>query len=195
MTDTIFFKSLCVSSADDFCRTFDLTYKVPRHFLDQAIQSSQLVLLDASSDWTRLIDLVAESLGASQDAVPVRICIPLLGSPGWGDPHPKVRVTVRSRAVFSQCDTLTKDVLQFVYSLRTLLRRCPHACASVGLPAYMSADSWGGPGWLNKLSWLFDASVTIAGFSGEGKRRKFPACTHWLNFFFFSWTSRSGIVA
>ncbi|KAF8481217.1 Elongator complex protein 4 [Russula ochroleuca] len=132
--------------ADDFCRAFDLTYRVPRHFLDQAIQSSQLVLLDASGDWTRLIDLVAESLGTSQDAVPVRICIPLLGSPGWGDPHPK-------------------DVLQFVYSLRTLLRRCPHACASVGLPPYMSADRWGGPGWLNKLSWLFDASVTIAGFS------------------------------
>ncbi|KAN0125128.1 PAXNEB domain containing protein, partial [Russula decolorans] len=133
-------------SADDFCRTFDLTCKVPRHLLDQAIQSSQLVLLEASSDWTRLIDLVAESLGASQDAVPVRLCIPLLGSPGWGDPHPK-------------------DLLQFVYSLRTLLRRCPHACASVGLPPYMSADRWGGPGWLNKLSWLFDASVTIAGFS------------------------------
>jgi len=31
----------------------------------------------------------------------------------------------------------------------------------------MSADSWGGPGWLNKLSWLFDASVTLTGFSGE----------------------------
>lgn len=31
----------------------------------------------------------------------------------------------------------------------------------------MSGDDWGGRGWLNKLSWLFDASVTIAGFSGE----------------------------
>ena len=66
-------------------------------------------------------------------------------------------------------------------------------CASVGLPPYMSADRWGGPGWLNKLSWLFDASVTIAGFSGEGKRRFFSAYTGWL--IFFSWTSRSGTVA
>jgi elongator complex protein 4 len=162
------FSSLCVSPADDFCRAFDLTYRVPRHFLDQAIQSSQLVLLDASGDWTRLIDLVAESLGTSQDAVPVRICIPLLGSPGWGDPHPKVRVSFRG-ALLSYNVIPSQDVLQFVYSLRTLLRRCPHACASVGLPPYMSADRWGGPGWLNKLSWLFDASVTIAGFSGEGK--------------------------
>jgi hypothetical protein len=62
---------------------------------------------------------------------------------------------------------LGKDVLQFVYSLRTLLWRYPHACASVGLPPYMSDDRWGGPGWLNKLSWLFDASVTLAGFSGK----------------------------
>ena len=31
----------------------------------------------------------------------------------------------------------------------------------------MSGDDWGGRGWLNKLSWLFDASVTLAGFSGE----------------------------
>ena len=31
----------------------------------------------------------------------------------------------------------------------------------------MSADSWGGRGWLNKLSWLFDASVDLVGFSGE----------------------------
>jgi hypothetical protein len=31
----------------------------------------------------------------------------------------------------------------------------------------MSDDRWGGPGWLNKLGWLFDASVTLAGFSGK----------------------------
>jgi len=47
----------------------------------------------------------------------------------------------------------------------------------------MSADRWGGAGWLNKLGWLFDASVTIAGFSGEGKRRIFSARTHWLIIF------------
>jgi hypothetical protein len=33
----------------------------------------------------------------------------------------------------------------------------------------MSADSWGGAGWLNKLSWFFDSSITLAGFSGEKK--------------------------
>ncbi|KAI0004298.1 Elongator complex protein 4, partial [Russula compacta] len=145
-------------SADDFCGAFDLTHRVPGHFLEQAIESSQLVLLDASSDWTRLMGIIAKSLDTSPRGVarPVRICIPLLGSPGWGDPH-------------------AKDVLRFVYSLRALLRRCPHACASVGLPAHMCADSWGGPGWLEKLSWLFDASVTLTGFSDASLSLMFPS--------------------
>ncbi|KAI9455854.1 Elongator complex protein 4 [Russula earlei] len=142
------------SADDDFCCAFDLTYRLPEHVLDRATQSSQLVPLDASTDWTKLLGVIAEGLGTS--SVPVRICIPLLGSPGWGDPHPK-------------------DVLQFVYSLRTLLRRFPHACASVGLPPYMSADGWGGPGWLNKLGWFFDASVTLSGFSDPSLSLMFPS--------------------
>ncbi len=82
------------SPADDFCRAFDLTQRIPGPFLDQATKSSQLVLLKASRDSRRLIDVIAESLGtSSQDAVPIRICIPLLGSPGWGDLQPKVWMT------------------------------------------------------------------------------------------------------
>ncbi|KAH9175397.1 PAXNEB protein-domain-containing protein [Lactarius sanguifluus] len=145
------------SSADDFCQAFDLTQRIPGPFLDRATKSSQLVLLNASRDSKGLIDVIAESLGASsQDAVPIRICIPLLGSPGWGDLQPK-------------------DVLYFAYSLRTLLRRYPHACASVSLPPNMSGDNWGGRGWLNKLSWLFDASVTLAGFSDPSLSLTFPS--------------------
>ncbi|KAH8988824.1 Elongator complex protein 4 [Lactarius akahatsu] len=145
------------SSADDFCQAFDLTQRIPGPFLDQATKSSQLVLLNASRDSKGLIDVIAESLGASsQDVVPIRICIPLLGSPGWGDLQPK-------------------DVLYFAYSLRTLLRRYPHACASVSLPPNMSGDNWGGRGWLNKLSWLFDASVTLAGFSDPSLSLTFPS--------------------
>ncbi|KAN0128381.1 PAXNEB domain containing protein [Lactarius tabidus] len=145
------------STADDFCRAFDLTQRIPGLFLDQAKKSSQLVLLNASRDWKRLIDVIAESLGtSSQDAVPIRICIPLLGSPGWGDLQPK-------------------DVLYFAYSLRTLLRQYPHACASVCLPPYLSGDGWGGRGWLNKLSWLFDASITLAGFSDPSLSLTFPS--------------------
>jgi hypothetical protein len=56
----------------------------------------------------------------------------------------------------------------------------------------MSADRWGGPGWLNKLSWFFDASVTVAGFSGEGKKRCF-FFSRWVDYFHLA--SRSGTVA
>jgi hypothetical protein len=128
-----FFKSSGVSSADDFCRTFDLTHKVPRHVLDQAIQSSQLVLLDASTDWTRLIDLVAEGLGTCQDAAPVRICIPLLGSPGWGDPHPKVRVTFHN-ALFS------RNVIPSQRMSYNSYTRCVPSCGGVPMRALRLAS-------------------------------------------------------
>ncbi|KAH9004410.1 hypothetical protein EDB86DRAFT_3210211 [Lactarius hatsudake] len=135
-------KTTVSTSKSRFCQAFDLTQRIPRPFLDRATKSSQLVLLNASHDSKGLIDVIAESLGASsQDAVPIRICIRCL------DPQ---------------------DVLYFAYSLRTLLRRYPHVCASVSLPPNMSGDNWGGRGWLNKLSWLFDASVTLAGFSVTG---------------------------
>ncbi|KAH9082041.1 hypothetical protein EDB83DRAFT_609376 [Lactarius deliciosus] len=42
------------------------------------------------------------------------------------------------------------------------------------LPPNMSGDNWGGRGWLNKLSWLFDASVTLAGFSDPSLSLTFP---------------------
>jgi PAXNEB protein len=144
-----------------------LTHRVPRQILDQAIKSSQLVLLNVSTGLTRLIDAIAECLDtSSREVLPIRICIPLLGSPGWGDLHPKVWLITRPSY---NVNTHSKDVLHFVYTLRTILRRCSHACASVGLPPYISADSWGGAGWLNKLSWFFDSSITLAGFSGEKK--------------------------
>jgi hypothetical protein len=93
--------------------------------------------------------------------------------------------------LFLQCHTHTKDVLHFVYSLRAILRRCSHVCASVGLPPYMSADSWGGAGWLNKLSWFFDASMTLSGFSGE--RKGIFRYSDWL--MFFNVSSRTLFVA
>jgi hypothetical protein len=98
--DSVQFFFHCASSADDFCCAFDLTYTVPALVLDQAIKSSQLVLMDASRDWTGLIDGIAESLASSQDVQPIRICVPLLGSPSWGDPRPKVRVIFCGTSLF-----------------------------------------------------------------------------------------------
>ncbi|KAH9171827.1 hypothetical protein EDB89DRAFT_1968905 [Lactarius sanguifluus] len=87
--------------------------------------------------------------------------------------YPVARIPRLGRSS-SQYHSHTEDVLYFAYSLRTLLRRYPRACASVSLPPNMSEsdDNWGGRGWLNILSWLVDASVTLAGFSGESRECK-----------------------
>ncbi|KAI0067700.1 hypothetical protein BV25DRAFT_1794657 [Artomyces pyxidatus] len=138
---------------DEFCRTFDLTYRIPGHVISEIIKSSRLVLLDIQgSDTngsliTQTISRIVELL-ADPDSSPVRICIPSLGSPSWGDLRPQ-------------------DILLFFHLLRNLLRNHPHACAAVGLPPHISVDGWGGPGWTQKLSWLSDASITLAGFTAD----------------------------
>ena len=113
------------SSADDFCRAFDLTQRIPGPFLDQAMKSSQLVLLNASRDSRKLIDDITESLGTpSQDTVPIRICIPLLGSPGWGDLQPKVWMTFSGARLC--CNVTTIQRMSCI--LRTL---CVRFCGDI----------------------------------------------------------------
>lgn len=117
------------SSADDYCGAFDLTQRIPRPFLDQAMKSSQLVLLNASRDPRKLIDVITESLGtSSQDAVPIRICIPLLGSPGWGDLQPKVWMTFSGARL---CCNVTA-IQRMSCILRTL---CARFCGDILMPA------------------------------------------------------------
>ncbi|KAI0274679.1 PAXNEB-domain-containing protein [Gloeopeniophorella convolvens] len=140
-------------TTDEYCSTFDLTHRIPNHVVDQAVKSSQLLLLNSSTDLAGILGAIAQALAESSESTskqpsPTRICVPSLGSPGWGDLAPE-------------------DILHFVYSLGNLLHRYPHTCASVGLPPNVSVEEWGGPGWVNKLSWLFDASVTLAGFSAD----------------------------
>lgn len=53
--------------------------------------------------------------------------------------------------------------------MRSLARRSvstSHACFFVTLPSYLSQDSWGGPGWSQKLGWLSDGCITLRSFSG-----------------------------
>jgi len=79
---------------------------------------------------------------------PLRICIPSLGSPHWGD--------LRSQ-----------DILYFLHSLRALLRQYPRACASISLPPHLSTDLGGGEGWIHKLGWLSDAVITLSAFTAN----------------------------
>lgn len=72
---------------------------------------------------------------------------------------------------FTKCSANSTDsvqnVLHFFHSLRALLRKYPHGCASITLSPQLSSDTWGGSGWLQKVGWLTDAAIKMIAFSGE----------------------------
>lgn len=130
--------------------TFDLTCRIPTAALDVARQSSQLIPIDvdSSEDNTGVIERIEELLSNSTNAHAVRICIPALGSPYWGDMQPST-------------------VLTLLHALRRLLHRYPNACASLCLAPHMCTDTWGGPGWVQKIGWLTDAAISMSAFGAD----------------------------
>ncbi|KAI0036683.1 Elongator complex protein 4 [Vararia minispora EC-137] len=135
-------------STDEFCRALDLTSRIPKAVVDDALKDGKLLCLDVPEMLDDPWKSIRDALNDADDAVPTRVCIPSLGAPGWGDLRPQ-------------------DVLRLVYTLRAFLRAHPLACASVALPPHISDALWGGPGWLNKLAWLADGSITLTTFAGE----------------------------
>ncbi|KAF8167916.1 Elongator complex protein 4 [Crassisporium funariophilum] len=147
------FKTTVGATSQDmetFCHAFELSSRVPDGLVDDALSASQLRLMNVGSEDPSLVKLlheISEYLTADT-SIPVRICIPSLGSPSWGD-------------------VTTQSILHFLHSLRSTLRRHPHGCASITLPPHLSSDTWGGPGWIQKLGWASDAALTLAAFSGN----------------------------
>lgn len=88
------------TSTPDFCQTFDLTTRVPASVLEDAVSSGQLVYINVDSSSSdlpythrvlqKLQDLVAGNRAGSSALRPLRISIPSLGSPQWGDLEPRV---------------------------------------------------------------------------------------------------------
>ncbi|KAI0778532.1 PAXNEB-domain-containing protein [Trametes elegans] len=146
-------------SAEDYCKTFDLTCRVPQAVIGNARAEGKFVGVspeDASTPERtsscrtiirRLSDILSQDGPEAQ--VATRICIPALGSYEWGDLSPQ------------------QDISFFLHSLRALLRRNPRACASVCMPPNLCQEGYGGPGWVQKLGWLTDASITLAAFSSN----------------------------
>ncbi|OCH95780.1 PAXNEB-domain-containing protein [Obba rivulosa] len=143
-------------SAEDYCRVFDLTCRVPESVLATARKNGQIIELDVSSGFDSgprkilgdLAGILADDAKETTSPKPLRVCIPSLGSFQWGD-------------------VSTQEICQFLHGLRTLLRRYPHACASVSLPPHLCLESWGGSGWIQKLGWLSDASITLSAFTAD----------------------------
>ncbi|CCL98971.1 uncharacterized protein FIBRA_00979 [Fibroporia radiculosa] len=144
--------------SEDYCRTFDLTCRIPDSTVQSAITAGQVMVVPVSESdvekssaqevLLRLSSRLAEYAAASDVPEPIRVCIPALGSSQWGD-------------------LSTYDICRFLFALRDILRRYPGACAAVSLQPYLCTDSWGGPGWVQKLSWLSDACVSLAAFTGN----------------------------
>ncbi|KAF9457085.1 Elongator complex protein 4 [Collybia nuda] len=141
-------------SNEDFCQNFDLTSRIPESVISNALETKQLSFiiprsdLECNSTIHQILGQIAEILKLDVSSNPIRICIPSLGSPNWGE-------------------LSSQDILYFLHSLRQLLRRRPHACASVGLPPHLSGESWGGAGWMKKLGWVTDAAFTMSAFSAN----------------------------
>ncbi|OSD03619.1 PAXNEB-domain-containing protein [Trametes coccinea BRFM310] len=148
-------------ATDDYCRTFDLTSRMPDsvirsarsdgRFLDVSPEENLSAEGPASSCRRvihRLSEILSQNDTDTDTSLATRVCIPALGSYEWGDLSPQ-------------------EICYFLHSLRALLRRHPRACASVCLPPHLCQESFGGPGWVQKLGWLTDASITLAAFSSN----------------------------
>ncbi|KAI0756655.1 Elongator complex protein 4 [Daedaleopsis nitida] len=147
-------------SVDDFCHTFDLTCRMSEATIGTARTEGRYLDVrpddvppDESSSCRRVLQRVTEILSkadadVTSSSMATRLCIPALGSYEWGDLTPS-------------------DICHFLHSLRSLLRRHPRACAGVCMPPHLCQEAFGGPGWVHKLGWLTDASITLAAFSAN----------------------------
>ncbi|KAG6831275.1 hypothetical protein H0H92_011785 [Tricholoma furcatifolium] len=140
------------SSNDEYCNNFDLGSRVPASLIQKA-QQGYLTYLNVQPSYPGK-NSISESLNRirgifselSGEPSPIRICIPSLGSPQWGE-------------------ISHQEILYFLHTLRALLRENPTACASISLAPHLSTETWGGRGWLQKLGWVTDAAFTLSAFS------------------------------
>ena len=143
---------------DDFCEAaFDLASTVPESVIRDARASGKLFFIDNPDEVVRALDRQLAAGGAS---APVRICVPSLGSPWWGDIERTVRL--RELVCGMVAHRKTQDVLRFLYSLRGILRRHPHTCASICLAPHLSADK----AFIERAGWLCDAALSLSAFTG-----------------------------
>ncbi|KAJ7462667.1 Elongator complex protein 4 [Mycena galericulata] len=141
------FQTTVGATALNPCRTFDLTTRIPPAVVADALASGQLTLVDAEAP-ARVLARLKDVLDAAA-ATPLRVCVPSLGAPEWGDLGPQ-------------------DILRFLHGLRGLLRRHQYACASTSLAATLSGDAYGyGAGWHQRVGWVADGAMTLAAFSAD----------------------------
>src|ERR1700685_4506501 len=85
------------SSTEEYCRTFDLTCRIRSSIVEGALQTGDHIRLEVDSPESkrstrRIIRRIKDILNTEGEASskPLRICIPSLGAPQWGDLNPQV---------------------------------------------------------------------------------------------------------
>ncbi|KAF8973749.1 Elongator complex protein 4 [Flammula alnicola] len=135
---------------ESYCAPFELSSRVPEEVIAEALEGKRLHLVDVGFQSLSTVAVLGEiSRQLTTDgSVPLRICIPALGSPVWGDLTPQ-------------------GILYFLHALRALLRKHAHGCASISLPPQLSTEGWGGTGWIEKLGWATDGALTMSAFTAN----------------------------
>ncbi|KAG7099409.1 hypothetical protein E1B28_001262 [Marasmius oreades] len=143
-----------IANTENFCRAFDLTSRIPDSVIQRALYSKQLEVCDVTSFQStalvlsEVVSRIEQILASRSKTTPLRICLPALGSPGWGD-------------------SSSEDLLHFLRRTRMLVRRHTNACLSISLPPHLSVEDWSGRGWIEKIGWSTDALITLAAFTAN----------------------------
>ncbi|KAF7306653.1 hypothetical protein MIND_00456800 [Mycena indigotica] len=135
-------KQFQTTVASDNCHPFDLSVRIPSTVVSEAVSRGFLIIIPIDTP-SQLLHSLHQLLESNRE--PLRICIPSLASPEFGDPN-------------------SQDLLRFLHGLRSLLRQYPHACASTNLVAEASMDA---SGWNQKLGWVSDSLITLSAFAAD----------------------------
>ena len=90
-------KGICRDA--DFCQSFELSSRVPEDLIESALETKRLHFVKVGSEdvsTARILGALSNHIEA-ETSVPMRICIPGLGSAGWGDLGPQVRISERRK--------------------------------------------------------------------------------------------------
>jgi elongator complex protein 4 len=127
-------------SAEEYCRTLDLTCRIPETLVEDAIRLKELQCVDLASEESgeplstlRIISQIAWILKTETltqpPSEPLRICIPSFASPQWGDLHNQVSF-ISPKAVFH----MENNSYRTYCSSSILL---DHSCASIRIHAHL----------------------------------------------------------
>ncbi|KAF9243942.1 PAXNEB protein-domain-containing protein [Melanogaster broomeanus] len=128
-------------STDDFCNTFDLTTRIPSLVIDDARNAKRLLLLNLNAN----CDVASSITGIIKQIQDV------LASTS---PTEVVRLCIPSLGSPEWEEQSPTDILHFLHSLAPLA-----ASASACLCLC--------PGWVQKVGWVTDAAISMAGFGAN----------------------------